>query len=168
MPQAARARPRRPAGVAAARARREADPAGDFRLTEVVSHLLRRAHFRAEELFAEEFAQDHLTPRQKALLVTVHQHPGAKQNELAERIALDRNSLGEMLSRMVSQGYLERRRAPDDNRANRVHITASGVELLRRVMPRDAAVEAQVIAPLPPEYRPLFVKCLKIMVGLER
>lgn len=141
--------------------------ADEFVLTDVVSHLLRRAHFRAEDLFAEEFARDHLTPRQKALLVTVYQHPGANQNELAERIALDRNSLAEMLARMVALGYLARTRATEDGRVNRVYITTKGVDLLRRVMPRDAEVERRVIAPLPPEYRAQFVKCLKLMVGLE-
>ncbi len=147
---------------------RTAGPLADqFVLTDVVSHLLRRAHFRAEELFAEEFAADQLTPRQKALLVTVYQNPGANQNELAERIALDRNSLAEMLARMVALGYLARTRAAEDGRAKRVYITAKGVELLRRVMPRDARVEQRVIAPLPPEYRAQFVKCLKMMVGLE-
>ena len=54
-----------------------------FVLTDVVSHLLRRAHFRAEALFDAELGQWGLTPRQKALLVTAHQHRGETQNQLA-------------------------------------------------------------------------------------
>jgi DNA-binding MarR family transcriptional regulator len=139
----------------------------DFVLVDVVSHLLRRAHFRAEELFSQEFGKDGLTPRQKALLITVHQNPGANQNELAERVALDRNTFAEMLARMVAAGYVTRERSTDDARAWRIHITRKGVDVLLDILPRDALVEQRVIEPLPEEYRPLFVKCLKILAGLD-
>jgi DNA-binding MarR family transcriptional regulator len=139
-----------------------------FVLTDVVSHLLRRAHFRAEDIFAREFGADGLTPRQKALLITAYQNPGASQNELAEKIAIDRNSFAEMLSRMVANGYVLRARARDDARAYEIYITDKGVDLLREVLPRDRLVEERVIEPLPAELRPLFIKCLKIMAGLEK
>jgi DNA-binding MarR family transcriptional regulator len=139
-----------------------------FVLTDVASHLLRRAHFRAEEIFAREFGPEGLTPRQKALLITAYQNPGASQNELAEKIAIDRNSFAEMLSRMVANGYVRRERAKGDARAYEIHITERGIELLREVLPRDRLVEARVIEPLPEELRPLFIKCLKIMAGLEK
>ena len=161
--------------MSARRARAAAKPAAedlslldDFVLTDVVSHLLRRAHFRAEEIFALEFAADGLTPRQKALLVSAYQNPGANQNALAERIAIDRNSFAEMVNRMVGNGLIRRERAKDDARAYEIQITQKGIDLLMQIMPRDYAVEEQVLEPLPPELRPLFVKCLKIMVGLEK
>ncbi len=160
---------RRPA---AARARRTGPAAGTtladaFVLTDVVSHLLRRAHFRAENLFEAELGRFRLTPRQKALLVTAHQHPGETQNQLAERIALDRNSFAEMLPRMVARGLLSRVPARTDKRAYSIYVTPKGEALLREVLPHDLLVEERLIDPLPPEYRPLFVKCLKILVGLE-
>lgn len=138
-----------------------------FVLTDVVSHLLRRAHFRAEELFSAELGRWGLTPRQKALLVMAYQHPGETQNQLAERIALDRHSFAEMLRRMVSRGLLSRQRATRDGRAYTIYLTPQGAALLREILPHDAVVEARVVEPLPSEYRPLFVKCLKLMIGLE-
>jgi DNA-binding MarR family transcriptional regulator len=143
-------------------------PLDDFVLTDVVSHLLRRAHFRAEELFSQEFGKDGLTPRQKALLITAYQNPGANQNELADKIAIDRNSFAEMLNRMVAAGYVRRQKAKEDARAYEISITQRGIDLLVEVLPRDKRVEERVIEPLPPELRPLFIKCLKIMVGLDR
>jgi DNA-binding MarR family transcriptional regulator len=137
-----------------------------FELTDVVSHLLRRAHFRAEGLFMETFADEDLTPRQKALLITVCKHPGATQNQLADFIALDRNSLAEMVNRMVRKGYLQRKRAEGDGRAYAVHITQNGLGLLQRVLPRDREVEDAIIAVLPEEYRALFMKCLKMVAGV--
>ncbi len=147
---------------------RDTTPLDRFVLTDVVSHLLRRAHFRAEDLFAAEFGKDGLTPRQKALLITVYQNPGANQNELAERIALDRNTFAEMLNRMVASGLVERRRARDDARAYEINITSEGIDLLLEILPRDGDVEAKVLEPLPEEYRALFIKCLRIMAGLEK
>jgi hypothetical protein len=35
------------------------------------------------------------------------------------------------------------------------------------VLPRDAEVEAQVLAPIPEELRPVFLRCLRLMAGLE-
>lgn len=138
-----------------------------FVLTDVVSHLLRRAHFRAEELFSAELGQSGLTPRQKALLVTTYQHPGETQNQLAERIALDRHSFAEMLRRMVARGLLRRAPAHTDGRAYAIFVTPKGEALLGEVLPHDRVVEERVLEPLPPEYRPLFIKCLQIMVGIE-
>ncbi|VCU71158.1 HTH-type transcriptional repressor NicR [Pigmentiphaga humi] len=143
-----------------------AEAVRDFELTDVVSHLLRRAHFRAEGLFMQAFHDEDLTPRQKALLITVCKHPGATQNQLAEDIALDRNSLADMIGRLVRKGYLKRRRAPADKRAYSVTITPAGVDVLERVLPRDKEVEDAIIGILPPEYRALFVKCLKLMAGV--
>ena len=138
-----------------------------FVLTDVVSHLLRRAHFRAEALFDAELGHWGLTPRQKALLVMAHQHPGETQNQLAERVALDRASFAEMLRRMTARGLLKRTRATTDRRAYAIVITPKGETLMRAILPLDQVVEARVIAPLPAEYRPLFVKSLRLMIGLD-
>jgi DNA-binding MarR family transcriptional regulator len=138
-----------------------------FVLTENVTHLLRRAHFRAEALFAEEFGDVGITPRQKALLIAAAQHPGSTVSQLANEIALDRQSAAEMLHRMVDRGYLKLHKSEQDRRAYAVDITPSGHEILVRVMPRDHELEERVLAPLPVEYRALFKKCLRLMVGLD-
>ena len=55
-----------------------------------------------------------------------------------------------------------------DARAYELHITEAGLRLIEQVMARDAEVEARIIEPIPEELRPVFLKCLKTMVGLER
>jgi DNA-binding MarR family transcriptional regulator len=136
----------------------------EFRLDEVGSHLLRRAHFLAEELFAKEFADQALTPRQKAALVIVYQQPGLNQNALADRLFMDRNTVAEMVKRLVAGGLLRRQSAKSDQRAYQLYLGAAGADLLNRVMQRDHLVEARVLERLPEEYRPLFVKCLRLLV----
>ena len=68
---------------------------------------------------------------------------------------------------MTARGLLKRVAAKGDRRAYAIFITAKGEALMRSILPLDRLVEDQVIAPLPPEYRPLFVKCLKLMIGLD-
>jgi len=51
-----------------------------FRLENVPSHLLRRAHFKAEEIFANTFSEEDVTPRQKAALVLLHTLEGDLDN----------------------------------------------------------------------------------------
>ena len=139
----------------------------EFRLADNISHLLRRAHFRAESLFAVELGEWGITPRQKALLVAAHQHPGSTIHSLAEVIALDRQSTAEMAHRLVDRGLLERRRSDQDGRAYAMFITPSGTDLLLQVMPVDREVEKKILEPLPEEFRPLFAKCLKMMLALD-
>lgn len=136
----------------------------DFRLDQVGSHLLRRAHFFAEELFAEEFAAESLTPRQKAAMIVVYRQPGLNQNALADRLFMDRNTVAEMVKRLIAARLVERQPARDDQRAYELFLAPGGALMLNRVMPRDALVERRVLEKLPEEYRALFVKCLRLLV----
>lgn len=159
--------------VAATDARRLLAPAvrrtlDDFHLADIGSHLLRRAHFVAEELFAQEFSDESLTPRQKAALVTCYRQPGLNQNALADQLFMDRNTVAEMVKRLVAAGLLQRLPAKGDQRAYELFLAPAGAELLNRVMPRDAQVERRLLEKLPEEYRPLFVKCLRLLVEPDR
>lgn len=137
----------------------------NFRLEDIASHLLRRAHFHAEEMFAREFADEALTPRQKAALISVYQHPGQNQKALAERLFMDHNTVADMVSRLVSSGLLDRRNAKEDKRAYQLFLSTAGAQILERIMARDMEVERRLLERLPEEYRPLFLKCLRIIIS---
>ncbi|MEZ5652877.1 MAG: MarR family winged helix-turn-helix transcriptional regulator [Burkholderiaceae bacterium] len=141
-----------------------------FRLENVLSHLLRRAHFRAEEIFATEFAQESITPRQKATLVILYQNPGLSQNALSDRLHMDRNTVAEMVKRLASSGLVQRAPAKSDRRAYELFLAPAGLRLLNEVMPRDLDVERRIAERLPEEYRPLFIKCLRLLIepGIPR
>lgn len=136
----------------------------EFRLTDVASHLLRRAHFIAEELFMQEFAQESITPRQKAALVMLYQNPGISQHALADKLFMDRNTVAEMVKRMSASGLMRRLPSPTDQRAYQLFLAPDGAALLNRVMPHDVALEQRLLARLPAEYRPLFLKCIHLII----
>lgn len=137
----------------------------EFRLENGCSHLLRRAHFMAEELFSREFADEALTPRQMAALVAVHQQPGLSQNSLAAQMFMDRSTVAEMIKRLVASGMLRRTPSKEDQRAYALFLAPAGAALLDRVMPRNALMEQRILERLPEEYRPLFLKCLHLMLA---
>lgn len=136
----------------------------DFRLEEVVSHLLRRAHFIAEDIFSHEFSTESITPRQKAVLVIVTQNPGLKQSELAEHLYVDRNTITDIVKRLCTNELLVRKSCKEDQRAYELNISSKGIELLNKILPRDLLVEKKILKRVPKEYQPIFLKCLKLMI----
>jgi DNA-binding MarR family transcriptional regulator len=135
-----------------------------FRLEDVVSHLLRRAHFAAEERFAREFADEQITPRQKATLIAVYQRPGLSQNMLAEHLFMDRNTVAEMVTRLVARRLLERRPSAGDRRAHELFLAPDGAAMLNRVIPRDGSIERAILQALPEGDAKRFMKYLRLIV----
>lgn len=135
-----------------------------FVLHDIVSHLLRRAHFAAEERFAREFSDEQITPRQKATLIAVYHRPGVSQKMLAEHLFMDRVTVAEMVNRLVARRLLQRRPSADDKRAYELFLAAEGAAMLNRVMPRDASVEQAILRPLSKENEELFKSCLRLIV----
>jgi DNA-binding MarR family transcriptional regulator len=58
---------------------------------------------------------------------------------------------------------IERKRSSTDARSYQLFVASAGMALLNRVMPLDASVEDAFLAPLPEEYRDIFVKCLHLI-----
>lgn len=137
----------------------------EFRLENIMSHLLRRAHFAAEEIFADAFAAEAITPRQKAALVAVYQRPGINQNELSAILFMDRNTVAEMVSRLAARGLLARRPSPEDRRAFQLFLAPDGAALLDRVILRDAEVERTIFSKVPRKDRAVLMRCLRLLAA---
>ena len=100
--------------------------AGSYQLHAAVGHLLRRSQQRAVDLFVEEVGEDGPTPRQFAVLLSVHQNPGVSQTDLVRTTGIDRSTLTEILRRLGRRGLIRRERQPGDRRTNALHLTAEG------------------------------------------
>jgi DNA-binding MarR family transcriptional regulator len=138
-----------------------------FALRDAPGHLLRRCHQRSEELFTAAIGSDGPTRQQIALLVTVCQNPEVSQTELVGLTGIDKNTLTQMIKRLIERGLLERRRVAHDGRTNAVSATTAAVRLLEEVMPRVEKVQEEILAPLPQKLRPVFKRCLRLISGLE-
>lgn len=136
-----------------------------LRLLDTPGHLLRRNHQRSYEIFSALVGDD-VTRQQMALLIALYQNPGAAQNRLVSLTGFDKATIAEMLGRMIARGWVSRSRDPRDGRAWTMHVTDAGRALLLDRIPRIVAAQDEILAPLPEDMRPVFLHCLRVLLGL--
>jgi DNA-binding MarR family transcriptional regulator len=138
------------------------DPA-KFRLADAPGYLVRRCQQRAVELYVQEVGDDGPTPHQFTALVSVWQNPGINQTGLVNITAIDRSTMGELLSRLVRRGWLRRRRTTTDGRSNALYLTAAGSAIVEESLPKIAAAQNKILAPIPPDRRDEFLSYLRLV-----
>jgi DNA-binding MarR family transcriptional regulator len=109
------------------------------------SHLLHRALQRALDIYAEEFGAGAITQRQFAVLAAAAEHEGATQADLVRTTGIDRSTLADMATRMITKGLLERERSALDARANAVSLTQAGRAALEEAKPKMASADAKLL-----------------------
>jgi DNA-binding MarR family transcriptional regulator len=67
------------------------------------------------------------------LLWAVEKREGIRQNELADALFTDPNTVTAMLARLEKRGLVRREVCADDGRARRVRLTAAGRRMTRRL-----------------------------------
>ncbi|MXO81731.1 MarR family transcriptional regulator, partial [Paenibacillus sp. OT2-17] len=80
-----------------------ADVARDWQLEGGVGFLLRLLEARYDGLYQSMTRQSDITPRQFGVLMALYQLGPLTPSVLADRISCDRNTLSEMLKRMVAR-----------------------------------------------------------------
>jgi len=110
-------------------------------------HLIRRVHQLSTAHFAEECGSE-LTAVQYAALVTIGAHPGIDATRLSEIIFFDRSTIGDVLDRMESKGWIRREAAPADRRIKLLELSPAGRGVLQEVEPGIRRVQERLLAPL--------------------
>ncbi|MDO8290930.1 MAG: MarR family winged helix-turn-helix transcriptional regulator [Parvibaculum sp.] len=123
--------------------------AGSYDLESSLSHLLRRAQQFAYDQFVQQMGDSAITPRQFIVLFAVNDAEGLSQTDLVNRTGIDRSTLADMISRMIKNGLLARKRTAEDARANSVRLTASGRRALTSSLPRAVSAEKALLELLP-------------------
>lgn len=85
-----------------------------------------------------------------ATLWWLDEHAGARpsQARLADQAGTDPMMTSQVLRKLQARGLLERAADPDDSRARRLQLTASGRELAARALADVEAVDARYFAAL--------------------
>lgn len=139
---------------------------GLYRLWGAPGHLIRRSQQRAVDLFVAEVGEDGPTPRQFAILLSVHQNPGLAQTDLVRLTGIDRSTLTEILRRMAGRGWLSRDRRPADRRANALHLLPAGEAVLRAAFAPAARAQDRILEPIPAGERAAALDALRRLAGL--
>ena len=110
-------------------------------------HLIRRLHQVSTAYFAEECGGE-LTAVQYAALVAIDSHPGIDATRLSEIIYFDRSTIGDVLDRIESKGWIRREYTSSDRRIKRLELSSLGQEVLQHVEPGIRRVQDRLLAPL--------------------
>jgi MarR family transcriptional regulator, lower aerobic nicotinate degradation pathway regulator len=130
-------------------------------------YLFRRMQQIAVAIFVEECKACDLTPVQYAALVAIQTHPGIDATRLSAVIAFDRSTLGNVIERLETKLYIERKPSREDRRIKLLYLTKAGAALLRDVMPSVDRAQARMLQPLKPPDRKTLLALLTQLVDLN-
>jgi DNA-binding MarR family transcriptional regulator len=130
-------------------------------------YLFRRMQQIAVAIFVEECEASDLTPVQYAALVAIRTHPGIDATRLSAVIAFDRSTLGNVIERLESKDYIERKPSRDDKRIKLLYLTKAGGALLRDIMPSVDRAQARMLQPLKPADRKTLLALMTQLVDLN-
>src|SRR5436190_3420914 len=128
-----------------------------------VGFLLARSHLDALAI-AGEVLEPGLDPKHFGALSVIAAEGPLSQQELGERMRVDRTTIVALVDELERRGFLARRRNPIDRRAYALEATAAGRRWLDRAGAVLAEAEARILAPLDPDEREQLIGLLHKLV----
>lgn len=144
------------------------DPAHGIVLADLLSHLLRRAHFEAEAIFATHYDSLDVTSRQLALLFAIARHPGAPQTVLVDHVGLDANTFSDPAKRSQRKGLTRRERSSTDGRAFGLYLTDTGRRTIAAAAPITSTYQDRVARNLTRAERSDLMELLRRFLALDQ
>lgn len=125
----------------------------------MAGHLIRRLHQISTQVFmarAREAGFD-VTQVQFAAMDAIHSNPGVDQASVAALIAYDRATIGGVIDRLVTKGYVSRSVSKRDRRAREVTLTDDGTRLFEALLPLVRSLQDDILGRLTADERTVFV-----------
>lgn len=126
---------------------------------DMAGHLIRRLHQISTQVFmarAREAGFD-LTPVQFAAMDAIRVNPDIDQAGVAALIAYDRATIGGVIDRLATKGYVARTVSARDRRAREVRLTEDGEALFTALLPVVRDLQGDILARLSAEERATFM-----------
>lgn len=117
----------------------------------LILHAAHRIDQAATVLFAEHTkgTDTKITVRQAVVLDAIKDNEGATQTKLVEETGIDRSTLAELVKRLKTKGWVDRRRTKQDARAYAVKLTPEGTRQLTLAKAAAAKAEKALVAQYP-------------------
>lgn len=123
---------------------------------------IRRLHQISVSIFLTSAKEFGLTPVQYASLQAISRYPGINQSDLGKLIALDRQTISNVVQRLCAKNLLERREK--NGRTSALFITGPTRALLQVMEKRLSNVDEQVVDPLTKAERKVFMALMMKLV----
>jgi DNA-binding MarR family transcriptional regulator len=136
------------------------------RLDHLVGYVASRAAITMRKVFAKHMAPFDLKIVEFSILMLVVQNPQVNQKQLGQALDISAPNMAVTLDRMVERGWVERVRSTQDRRAQHIHLTKEGAQLVQRAEKVAATMEAPVLSVLSVAEKALLIELLnKVALG---
>ena len=130
------------------------------RMGHLVGYAATRASITLRKVFAQHMEPLGLKIVDFSILMLVAQNPQVNQKQLGQALDISAPNMAVTLDRMVECGWVERVRSVKDRRAQHIHLTPRGAQLVQRAEKISATMEAPSLAVLSPAECALLIELL--------
>lgn len=117
-------------------------------LSRNLTYLLKHAHLQVAELTAKALTPHGIDGRELGVLLAIAGHEPSSQQQVAQRLGIDRTTMVAMLDALEGKGLVARHPDADDRRRNVVELTSAGQDTLRKATETSDGVEREFLAAL--------------------
>jgi DNA-binding MarR family transcriptional regulator len=142
-----------------------ADDLDQSRLTHLVGYASTRASITMRRVFVRHLGPLDLKIVEFSILMLVASNPQINQKRLGAALDISAPNMAVTLDRMVERGWVERVRSTQDRRAQQIHLTPQGAELVQRAEKIASTMENAALKVLSPAERALLIELLIKVAG---
>jgi DNA-binding MarR family transcriptional regulator len=137
---------------------------------DMAGHLIRRLHQQSTQIFAQrtQAAGFDLTSVQYAALDAISSNPGVDQASVAEIIGYDRATIGGVIERLDTKGWVRRVVSEQDRRSRELSLTAKGKKIYLALQPIVYELQADILQPLSYVEQERFIKLARQVVWHDK
>ena len=155
-----RAAPADSAAVAAA------DALDASRLTHLVGYAASRAAIEMRKVFARHMKPLDLKVVDFSILMLVAANPEVNQKRIGQALDISAPNMAVTLDRLVKRGWVQRVRSDKDRRAQHIHLTPKGREMVQRAEKISLTMEDTALGVRSSAERALLIELLlKVVAG---
>lgn len=136
------------------------------RLGNYVGFRMRRVQNQLSAGFAAATAHYGIRAGLFSSLALIEANPGISQQELSGTVGLDKSITVQIVDELERRGWAQRQRSTVDRRRHSLSVLPEGQKTLDELFAIMVSVEAEVLAQLSPEERPIFDGALDRMYAV--
>lgn len=140
-------------------------PADDYRFTDQIGYLLRRAYQRHVAIFKETVPDSQLTAAQFVVLCAARDQPASEIHDIVRRTAIDEPSVRGIVERLKWRELVTAAHEPGDTRHMEVSLTPAGSALVEQTVPFARQISESTFGGLTQEERVQIVELLRKISG---
>lgn len=145
----------------------QASTTNDYRFTEQIGHLLRRAYQRHMAIFKETVPDSQLTASQFVVLCSIRDLGGSEIPAIVAATAIDEPTIRGIVERLKWRNLVAVEHEPGDSRHMRVSLTPAGTEVIEQTVPFARQISELTFGELDRNERSALLALLRRISGIE-